>query len=133
MALGPVNQVTQEGLPVLFIQDLPPRSETDLAVDQPSIYFGELSNDYVLVNTGTDEFHYPEGENNVSTRYDGSGGVEIGSLFRRLLFSLRFRSYEILVSGQLDSDSPPHLPPATSRTGWRPSRRSCATTPTPTW
>ena len=105
VALGPVNQVTQEGLPVLFIQDLPPRSETDLAVEQPSIYFGELSNDYVLVNTGTDEFHYPEGEDNVSTRYDGSGGVEIGSLFRRLLFSLRFRSYEILVSGQLDADS----------------------------
>ena len=105
VALGPVNQVTQEGLPVLFIQDLPPRSETDLAVDQPSIYFGELSNDYVLVNTGTDEFHYPEGEDNVSTRYDGTGGVEIGSLFRRLLFSLRFRSYEILVSGQLDAES----------------------------
>ena len=105
VALGPVNQVTQEGLPVLFIQDLPPRSETDLAVEQPSIYFGELSNDFVLVNTGTDEFHYPEGEDNVSTRYDGAGGVEIGNLFRRLLFSLRFRSYEILVSGQLNSDS----------------------------
>ena len=105
VALGPVNQVTQEGLPVLFIQDLPPRSETDLAVEQPSIYFGELSNDFVLVNTGTDEFHYPEGEDNVSTRYDGMGGVEIGNLFRRLLFSLRFRSYEILVSGQLDADS----------------------------
>ena len=105
VALGPVNQVTQEGLPVLFIQDLPPRSETDLAVEQPSIYFGELSNDYVLVNTGTDEFHYPEGEDNVSTRYDGAGGVEIGGFFRRLLFSLSFRSYEILVSGQLDSAS----------------------------
>ena len=39
VALGPVNQVTEEGLPVLFIQDLPPRSETDLAVDEPSIYF----------------------------------------------------------------------------------------------
>ena len=105
VALGPVNQVTQEGLPVLFIRDLPPRSETDLAVEQPSIYFGELSNDYVLVNTGTDEFHYPEGEDNVSTRYDGAGGVEIGGFFRRLLFSLSFRSYEILVSGQLDSAS----------------------------
>ena len=105
VALGPVNQVTQEGLPVLFIKDLPPRSETDLDVDQPSIYFGELSNDFVLVNTGTDEFHYPEGEDNVATRYDGSGGVEIGGLFRRLLFSLRFRSYEILVSGQLSADS----------------------------
>ena len=105
VALGPVNQVTEEGLPVLFIRDLPPRSETDLAVDQPSIYFGELSNDYVLVNTGTDEFHYPEGDDNVSVRYDGAGGVPLGGLFRRLLFSLRFRSYEILVSGQLDAES----------------------------
>ena len=105
VALGPVNQVTQEGLPVLFIQDLPPTSQTDLAIDQPSIYFGELSNDYVIVDTTTDEFHYPEGEDNVSTRYDGTGGVEIGSLFRRLLFSLRFRSYEILVSSQLNNDS----------------------------
>ena len=105
VALGPVNQVTEEGLPVLFIRDLPPRSETDLAVDQPSIYFGELSNDYVLVNTGTDEFHYPEGDDNVSVRYDGAGGVPLGGFFRRLLFSLRFRSYEILVSGQLDAES----------------------------
>ena len=61
VAMGPVNEVTQEGLPVLFLRDLPPRSETNLSVDQPSIYFGELSNDYVLVNTNTDEFHYPEG------------------------------------------------------------------------
>ncbi len=105
VALGPVNQVTQEGLPVLFIQDIPPRSDTDLTVNQPSIYFGELSNDYVLVNTRTDEFHYPEGEDNVSVRYDGEGGVPLGNLFRRLLFSLRFRAYEILVSGQLGAES----------------------------
>ena len=105
VALGPVNQVTEEGLPVLFIQDLPPTSQTDLAVEQPSIYFGELSNDYVLINTNTDEFHYPEGEDNVSTRYDGTGGIELGGLLRRMLLSLRFRSYEILVSGQLNADS----------------------------
>ncbi len=105
VALGPVNQVTEEGLPVLFIQDLPPTSRTDLSVEQPSIYFGELSNDYVLVNTNTDEFHYPQGDDNVSTRYDGAGGVEIGGLLRRLLLSLRFQSYEILVSGQLEADS----------------------------
>jgi uncharacterized membrane protein (UPF0182 family) len=105
VAMGPVNQVTQEGLPVLFIGDLPPSSSVDLEVEQPSIYFGELSNDYVLVNTNTDEFHYPQGDDNVSTRYDGTGGVEIGGLLRRLLLSLRFQSYEILVSGQLNPDS----------------------------
>ncbi len=105
VAMGPVNQVTQEGLPVLFIQDLPPTSSVDLSVDQPSIYFGELSNDYVIVNTNTDEFHYPEGDDNVSTRYDGTGGVALSSLFRRLLFAVQFRGYEILVSTQLGSDS----------------------------
>ncbi|MBQ91574.1 MAG: membrane protein [Acidimicrobiaceae bacterium] len=105
VAMGPVNQVTQEGLPVLFIQDLPPTSSVDLQVDQPSIYFGELSNDYVIVNTDTDEFHYPEGEDNVSTRYDGSGGVPLSSLVRRLLYAARFQAYEILVSGQLSGES----------------------------
>ncbi len=105
VAMGPVNQVTQEGLPVLFIGDLPPTSSVDLQVDQPSIYFGELSNDYVIVNTGTDEFHYPQGDDNVSTRYDGAGGVEMSSLLRRLLFAARFRAYEILVSSQLTGES----------------------------
>ena len=105
VAMGPVNQVTQEGLPVLFIQDLPPTSSVDLTVDQPSIYFGELSNEYVIVNTDTDEFHYPEGDDNVSTRYDGKGGVAMSSLLRRLLFAARFRAYEILVASQLGSDS----------------------------
>lgn len=105
VAMGPVNEVTQEGLPVLFLRDLPPRSETNLSVGQPSLYFGELSNDYVVVNTNTDEFHYPEGDDNVSTRYDGTGGLELGGLSRRLLISLKFRSYEILVSSQLTSDS----------------------------
>ena len=105
IALGPVNQVTQEGLPMLFIKDLPPTSSVDLTVDQPSIYFGELSNDYVIVNTDTDEFHYPEGDDNISTRYDGTGGVAMSSLLRRLLFAVRFRAYEILVASQLGADS----------------------------
>ena len=105
VAMGPVNQVTQEGLPVLFIQDLPPRSSVDLTVDQASIYFGELSNEYVIVNADTDEFHYPEGDDNVQTRYDGTGGVVMSSWLRRLLFAVRFRSPDVLVSSQLGADS----------------------------
>ena len=105
VALGPVNQVTQEGLPVLFIKDLPPTSSVDLPVDEPSVYFGELTNGYVIVNTDTDEFHYPEGDDNVSTRYDGAGGVALSSLVRQLLFAVHFRDYEILVASQLGDDS----------------------------
>ena len=51
LTLGPVNEVTQEGLPVLFIKDLPPVSTVDLKVTQPAIYFGELPNDHVFVKT----------------------------------------------------------------------------------
>ena len=62
LTLGPVNQVTPEGLPVLFIKNLPPESSVDLRVTEPSIYFGERSNDYVFVKTQAREFHYPKGD-----------------------------------------------------------------------
>jgi uncharacterized membrane protein (UPF0182 family) len=105
LTLGPVNQVTPEGLPMLFIKNLPPESAVDLRVDEPSIYFGELSNDHVFVRTRTKEFHYPKGEDNVMTTYEGRGGVNVGSLFRKLLFSIRFRSLKMLLSNDFSSDS----------------------------
>ena len=105
VALGPVNQVTAEGLPVLFVKDLPPNSEVDLSVEEPSVYFGELSNDYVIVNTDTREFHYPEGDDNVYSEYEGESGIPIGGLFHKLLFSLRFRAFNVLISRQLTPDS----------------------------
>ena len=105
VALGPVNEVTREGLPVLFVGDLPPQSTVDLTIDEPAIYYGELSSDYVLVKTRSREFHYPRGDDNVFKTYDGRGGVPTGSLMRRLLFSLRFRSLNILVSNQVTPDT----------------------------
>ena len=105
VALGPVNQVTAEGLPVLFLKDLPTSSEVDLSVEEPSVYFGELSNDYVIVNTDTREFHYPEGDDNVYSEYKGESGIPIGGLFHKLLFSVRFGAFNVLISSQLTPDS----------------------------
>jgi uncharacterized membrane protein (UPF0182 family) len=105
VTLGPVNQVTPEGLPVLFIKDLPPQSSVDLRLDEPSIYYGQLSNDHVFVKTKAREFHYPQGENNVYTTYGGSGGVPLSSAFRRLLFSARFRSFKTLLSDDITTES----------------------------
>ena len=105
LTLGPVNQVTSEGLPVLFVRDLPPVTTIDLPVTEPSIYFGELANDYVIVRTKTEEFDYPKGDDNVSTRYDGEGGVPIGSLGRKLLFAAHFRDYQILMSDDITGES----------------------------
>jgi hypothetical protein len=106
LTLGPVNQVTREGLPVLFIKDLPPESSVDgLVVTEPSLYFGELSNDHVFVKTRTPEFHYPKGDDNVTTTYDGEGGVAVDGLFRKLLFSVRFRSIKTLLADDLTPQS----------------------------
>jgi uncharacterized membrane protein (UPF0182 family) len=106
VALGPVNQVTPEGLPVLFIKNLPPESSVpELEVSEPSIYYGELSNDHVFVKTKTKEFHYPKGDDNVMAAYDGDGGVPANSLVRKLLFALRFRSLKVLLSDDFTPDT----------------------------
>ena len=105
LTLGPVNQVTEEGLPVLFVGNLPLETTPELPIDEPSLYFGELSNDYVIVRTGTSEFHYPRGEDNVFTQYDGEGGLAIGSLWRKLVFALRFGAYQILLSDDINDES----------------------------
>jgi uncharacterized membrane protein (UPF0182 family) len=105
LTLGPVNQVTQEGLPVLYVGNLPLETIPQLPVEEPSLYFGELSNDYVIVRTSTREFHYPAGAGNIFTQYDGRGGVSIGSMWRRLLFAFRFGAYQILLSNEINDDS----------------------------
>ena len=105
VTLGPVNQVDPEGLPVLFIRDLPPVSTIDLQVTQPSIYFGELSNEWVIAHTRAREFHYPQGDDNVYTDYDGRGGIPLSSFFHKLLFAVTFRSYQILLSDDITTES----------------------------
>jgi uncharacterized membrane protein (UPF0182 family) len=106
IAAGPVNQVTPEGLPVLFVKDLPPKSEVkELVVNRPEIYFGELVNDYVIVKTKSKEFDYPKGEENVYTTYAGQGGVEINSPWRRLFYAVRFGSLKMLLSGDITRES----------------------------
>ena len=105
LTLGPVNEVTSEGLPVLFVKDLPPVTTVAIDITEPSIYFGELANDYVIVRTRAQEFDYPKGEDNVFSTYDGSGGVPVGSLLNKLLFAIRFRSYQILLSDDITSES----------------------------
>lgn len=105
VALGPVNEVTDEGLPVLFVKDLPPSSDFEsIEITRPEIYFGEISNEYVVVNTKAKEFNYPSGEENIYTDYTGTGGVEM-SFLRKILFALRFNSMKIFLSNDITSES----------------------------
>ena len=105
LTLGPVNQVTAGGLPVLFVKDLPPVSTGSLTITRPQIYYGELANEFVFVATRQREFDHPSGEENVYAAYDGTGGIRVGNLLRRLLLAVRFGSSKILLSQDITNDS----------------------------
>lgn len=104
VVMNPVNKITTEGLPDLIVKDIPPLS-TALKIDTPQLYFGEETNDYVIVGTKTSEFDYPKGDSNQYTKFSGSDGVSIGGLFNRLMFAARFGSLQLFVSSTLTSDS----------------------------
>ncbi|MEN0063650.1 MAG: UPF0182 family protein [Myxococcota bacterium] len=109
LALGPVNRVNAQGLPELFIQDLPPKVQhTDtLAIDQAAIYFGETPDALrktVVVKSANPEFDYPVGNRNEYTTYTGEAGVPLSGL-ARLLFSMRLGSTDLLFSGDITHES----------------------------
>ncbi|MEJ2586723.1 MAG: UPF0182 family protein, partial [Deltaproteobacteria bacterium] len=105
LAASPVNEVTGEGLPRLFIKDLPPVSDVGLTINRPEIYYGEKTDQYVLVKTTNEEFDYPKGNKNVYTVYQGTGGVAINSFIRRVLYAVEFMDPQILFTNSLTPDS----------------------------
>jgi len=87
----------------LLVKDIPPTGVFDITL--PQIYFGEKTDDYVVVNTRTQEFDYPMGDENVYGYYQGTGGVSLGSLLRRLVYAWQLGDFNILISGELTSES----------------------------
>jgi uncharacterized membrane protein (UPF0182 family) len=108
--VSPANSVTPEGQPEFLVKDIPPISSTpDLATTQDRIYFGDgASGSFAIVGSKQEEVDFPIGaqaENVSFNSYDGEGGVELGGIFRRLAFALKFGDLDTLISGQLTSDS----------------------------
>src|SRR2546429_8157488 len=76
ITMNPVNGFTPEGLPDLFLSDMPLQTRiAALTVTRPEVYFGELTNNDVYVRTRHQEFNYPQGESNSLTSYEGTGGI----------------------------------------------------------
>ncbi|MFI7588342.1 UPF0182 family protein [Spongisporangium articulatum] len=103
------TQSTPGGQPVFFQQDIP--STGKLKPYEPRVYFGEKSPDYSIVGGAANgpkrELDYPDdsGTNEVNTTYAGAGGVKIGSLFRKLLYAIKFREQNILLSSAVNDQS----------------------------
>ncbi len=105
VVMSPASRVTEEGLPQMWIQGIPPQSDIDLEIENPAIYYGEITDDYVIANSLEPELHYPEGDQGVYIHYDGDGGVPLEGIGRRVAFALRFGDYNIVLSGALQPES----------------------------
>ncbi len=106
IAMSPVNEVApQSGFPEFIIKDIPPQFSTDLTITRPEIYFGERTDNNVMVNTLQQEFDYPMGDQNVFTTYEGDKGIRINSYFRKLAIGWNLRDYRLLLSSDITNDS----------------------------
>ncbi len=103
--MSPVTRKTSEGLPFFYLRDIPPVADGGPKIDEPRIYFGEESDDYVVVKASTPEFDYPKGKDNAYAAYDGSGGIPIGGTLSQALFAYYFNDANLLLSSYITADS----------------------------
>lgn len=96
------NVVNVSGLPDFILKDIP--SSGILKIDKPQIYFGELNNDYIIVDAKCNEIDYPSGNDNKETRYDGKAGIYLNP-FNRILFAINQGSLNFLLSNDITSKS----------------------------
>jgi len=105
VTLSRVDKITASGQPDVLIGGIPPQSDVEeIKITQPEVYFGELTNNYILVNTSEEEFDYPDGNSNKYAKYKGDAGIKLG-LVNRFMFAVREQSLKMLVSGNIKSDS----------------------------
>ena len=103
--MSAVTRKSTEGLPILYLADIPPVSTGGTVVTEPRIYYGELTEPYVFVKGSTPEFDYPLGKDNVYAWYDGAGGVSLSGIARKVLFAWYFGDPNILISRYITDGS----------------------------
>jgi uncharacterized protein len=105
VVMSPVTRTSAEGLPLFYLRDIPPVATGGPEIREPRIYYGEETDSYVIVKGSTPEFDYPKGKDNVYAAYDGTGGVPVGGIARRILFAWYFYDVNLLLSSYIASDS----------------------------
>ncbi len=107
---APDDTVTANGEPDFIEYDIPPQGVLD--VEEPRVYYGELSPSYSIVGAGEGdgarELDYPDDTTESGQRnntYDGGGGVPIGSFFNKLVFATKYQEGNILFSDLVNENS----------------------------
>ncbi len=101
----PVNEIDARGNPVLWAHDIPIEAKKDLSVTHGEIYFGELTDDRVYVHTTEKEFDFPQGQANAETVYQGTGGILLSNLWRKLVIAHEFDGLRLFISGYFTPQS----------------------------
>ncbi|MGH8057822.1 MAG: UPF0182 family protein, partial [Candidatus Entotheonellia bacterium] len=105
VVMSPVTRKSVEGLPLIYLQDIPPASTGGPPIRESRIYYGEETDGYVIVKGTTPEFDYPKGKDNVYASYDGTGGVPVGGIVRRALFAWYFKDLNLLLTSYITGES----------------------------
>ncbi len=105
VVMSPVTRKSPEGLPLFYLRDIPPVASGGPEIREPRIYYGEETDNYVIVKGSTPEFDYPKGKDNVYAFYDGSGGIPIGGLARKALFAWHFGDLNLVLTSYITAAS----------------------------
>jgi uncharacterized protein len=116
--LSPVNRVAEGGLPYYYVKDIGTENvesgtltvsddviRASIPIGKPRIYYGELTDPYIMTSTKVKELDFPSGEENVYTVYDGTGGIKIGNYFRRVLFADYLKDWQMLFANDFTLDT----------------------------
>ncbi len=104
VVLSDSSTVTSQGQPDFLMKDIPTTNLTDISVENPRIYFGEMVSDYIITGARTDEFDHPRGGENETYRYTGGAGIKL-SFLNRILYAIEEKEPKILISSLVDSNS----------------------------
>lgn len=115
--MSPVNRVDEGGLPYYFIKDIGTAEDpgalntssegvrNSIPIYRPRIYYGQVTNNYVMTNTKVPEFDFPSGEENVYHTYNGKGGVYLNSFGRKFLFSVYLKDWRMLLTNNFTEET----------------------------
>ncbi|MGB3200257.1 MAG: UPF0182 family protein [Nodosilinea sp.] len=108
--MSPVNTAGPDGLPTYFVRGIDniPSSEEvrqSIPIGEPRLYFGELTDTYIMTNTQVLELDYPSGNENIYTTYLGRGGINLENPWRRLLFARHLLDWRMLFTEDFTDDT----------------------------
>ncbi|WP_230972764.1 UPF0182 family protein [Gulosibacter hominis] len=110
LVAGYGNQRGPDGQPLFFASGMPQQGQ--LREFEPRVYFGENSPEYSVVGApeGSDhrEFDHVAGDDGAAqtyTTFRGEGGPSLGNWFNRIVYAVKFRSEQILLSDAVNEQS----------------------------